>query len=933
MFCLFPSCFTTADAAAGSVDLEMGPRCYSHPLDPLGHPDYTRRPHKVPSWETFEQTPQFVCLRSLPDENFVDHGLGKVFWPNGDILLDPNLDENLARVKAMGGYVFNVGGFVGGSTPRGSFPKTATTHVHDVMGDRFLGMDIGEQDGRYIFVAKGRQHPFADTRSKQFLETYKYIQRVADIQGNWMSALHVYWYWHYPMKEGTVCLAGAETQNKVTSSPVQYAFIRGAGKQYGVHWFGNVALWNPWGYKGYFADNETCGPTKGTSLNLMRRLLYSQYMYNSVILSFEGSWFTNEYNPMKGGPLSPIGILQRDAVRFVKDQGQPGEMHAPVALLTDFFSGWMPARTEVCAYKVCNAIPYGPGDYLTHSVFSLLYPGYEDCGVYHDERGTYTNTPHGDMADAILTDISAWALERYGLVVAAGDLPSAGPELRGKMEHFVQNGGRFIVTAENARRLWPEWKFGNARSFPPNSTLDLADGGKVEEANAFELVPVDELPPSAGVVARCGKATAAADVPMGRGRVTLLLSPYGITAEALTGVQWKPGTRDKALEQPYVLLRHVRNVLKDAIEAQQLFSVGDNLGFITCRKGPGQYTLGVFNNGLEQRPFKIAARLGSIESVEELNLGQSLQRETGYWPGGFEENDGGVSNEINIAGGDVRLFSVTLREQGIREAQPVRPAPRPRNRFLAMRDIKDLQEALLLFPTFFEHFDGVKLEWTYLLHRDAAQLKRDKPWLDRQQLRLMVDFSGDLNHFPGLTLLDFDHDEYADSVAQENDVFDKMALVGARDAVICLHAAPEFGVEPEAVRALFVEGLRDFCRRAKLRGIAVHLQNLASHRWGGSSQEVPALIEETGAENLHFALNTADDPTISTAIQKAGTRLGMVLLSAPGQPTREMQVPLSRTDMSLKGLESIDKPLVLDASYADQHEVYLDIKQLAEVWK
>jgi hypothetical protein len=196
----------------------------------------------------------------------------------------------------------------------------------------------------------------------------------------------------------------------------------------------------------------------------------------------------------------------------------------------------------------------------------------------------------------------------------------------------------------------------------------------------------------------------------------------------------------------------------------------------------------------------------------------------------------------------------------------------------------------------------------------------------------MVDFSGDLNHFPGLTLLDFDHDEYTDSVALENDVFDKMALMGARDAVISLHAAPEFGVKPEAVRSLFLEGLRDFCRRAELRGIAVHLQNLASHRWGGSSQEVLALIEEVGAENLHFALNTADDPTISPTIQKAGARLGMILLSAPGQLTQEMQVPLSRTNIFLKGLESIDKPLVLDAVYADQHEVYLDIKHLEEVW-
>lgn len=920
-------------AASDELFPDEQPQVYSHPLDTTGYPDYTRRPHRVPTWKTFENMPQFVCIRNLPDKNFVDHGLGRVFWPHWGVLHVADLDDRLARVRAMGGYVFNVSGYVGGTTTRRNFDKDIIRHVHERLGDRFLGMDIGEQDGRYLFVAKGRQHPFANTRVKQYLETYKYIQQVAEDQGNWMSTLHVNWYWHYPIKEGTVSVAGAETQNKVTSSPIHYAFIRGAGKQYGVHWYGNVALWNPWGYKGYFDDNETCGPTKGNSLNLMRRLMFSHYLYNSVILSFEGSWYTNAYNPMAGGPLSPIGVIQRGAVEHVKQYGQPGEMHAPVALLMDYFSGWMGARTEGSTYKVWNALPYGAGDYLTHNVFAQLYPGYEDSSIYHDERGTYTNTPYGDMADAILTDVSSQGMKRYGLIVAAGDLPSAGPELRDKVESFVNEGGHFIVTAENAIRLWPEWGFGSSQSIEADSMVTWNNGQEVTESHAFALMVTNALPEGNVVLAKCKTVPAVVNIPMGKGQITLLLSPFGINTKSIADIIWRRGEREKPLEQPFVLLNHVQQTLASAIKNQQLFSVGDDLGFITCRKEPGKYTLGLFNNGLKQKPFKITSHCGDIKNIEELRLGHSVQHEPGYWPGGFEDNDGGVSDESTIAGGDVRLFSVTTEEKGLRVKKEVRPARRPRDRFLTMPDTHDVKTSIMLYPTFFEHFDGVKLDWTYLLHRDAKQLQRERPWLERQQLKIMVDFSSDMNHFPGLTLIDHDHDQYAENVEFENDVFDKMVLLGAKDAVICMHAIPEFNIKPEAIEPLMIGGLQDFCQRAQARGITVHLQNLTSHRWGGSTSHVLGLIKKAHIGNLRFALNTADDHDIRSAIKNADTKLGMILLSAPGPVTGEMQIPLHQRNMTLKGLESIDVLLVFDASYANQDEVYLDIKRLGDIWK
>ena len=102
-------------------------------------------------------------------------------------------------------------------------------------------------------------------RLGQYLQAHDYFRRIEDDLGNRLNALMVYWYWPYLIKEGRVVLAGAETQNKVTSSSIHYAFLRGAGKQYGVHWFGNAAVFNTWHYKNYAEATETCGRRKATA--------------------------------------------------------------------------------------------------------------------------------------------------------------------------------------------------------------------------------------------------------------------------------------------------------------------------------------------------------------------------------------------------------------------------------------------------------------------------------------------------------------------------------------------------------------------------------------------------------------------------------------------------------------------------------------------
>ena len=298
-------------------------------------------------------------------------------------------------------------------------PPGALATLESKLGERWLGTDIGEQDGRYIGGYADQMTPASASRFEQYLNFQRHFERMGDDLGNKHSALVSLNFGHYFLKEGTYTLIGAETAQALPNNQVYYAFIRGAGKQYGVPWFGNASIFNRWGYKTYGSSGgsggETHGPTKGTSLSLMKRLLYSHILYNCVAVGFENGWF-------EGDKLSPIGRIQQSAQRWVKENGQPGVMHTPVALLLDFYSGWSFPRHLYSGdiYRVWGNRPYEAGDYFTDAVLDLLYPGYQNSSYFHDESGFIAPTPFGDIADCVLSDAPLWVLERYPVVIVAG---------------------------------------------------------------------------------------------------------------------------------------------------------------------------------------------------------------------------------------------------------------------------------------------------------------------------------------------------------------------------------------------------------------------------------------------------------------------------------------------------------------------------------
>jgi hypothetical protein len=625
-------------------------------------------------------------------------------------------------------------------------------------------------------------------------------------------------------------------------------------------------------------------------------------------------------------------------------------MITPMALMVDFFAGWTFPRHSYTSdvYRVWGNLPYAPGDYLTDGVLDMLYPGYQNSSYFHDESGFLTPTPYGDAADCILSDAPGWLLARYPLLMVAGEL-EGGAEMRDKFEAYVKGGGHLLITAGVLAKL-P----GGLAGIQVKGSLKHFEGGqsvRVGERRVVEDSPLDvyplAFPKAAGVLAESPGVPAAVEMPYGEGRITVLASPFGIGAKEASGLgaaladEVQPKI-DKQLAKPYPLLKHVRSILDEAFRTQMLFEVGEGLSLITCRKGSGEYTLGVANNTWRQQPLKIVSHCGGIESLRELGLDQSEKGAVGYLPEGMERTPLGVSDEGHIAGGDMRIFAVRVREEDIEEIAHVVPPARPQGRALALREARSIKEEVLARPSFFEHFDSVVVDWRYLRERQKEELQRESGWIGLQGLKLLIDLSSGINLFPDLRLVDNLREDYLASLAAIEEVMGKMEIFRAQDLILSLHRYPENNFTEEQTWQSFETTLRQLCERARRREVTVHLR-LSVGKPPEDLKKAVEFVGRVGAGNLRLAPSTAFLLAKKTDLQE-GTRMlkekvGLWLVNTPQMDVVGRVWNANAPTWGYQRSQSLAKilaiapeaPLVLDVVYKNHDEEYLDAKSLQEI--
>lgn len=764
------------------------PGWYGRLIEPSEYPAFNRRAFRVPTWKTFENRPQFVAGRHIPERDITAQQItklpdpdaivpqhtsltffGRVCRADANIVLtpEPAFSEALRHVRDLGMYLFDLAGY-GPGFPPGSYGQikvtpAQTATINDILGDRWLGFNLGEQDGRYHNGFAGRQLPSPRDRVGQHRIFHDWCDRIVDDLGGKVCLLTTLWGWHYPVQDGAVSLIGAECENRfgICAPQVQYAFLRGAGKQYGVLWYGDQSIFSTFGlsYWGIDQAGNLVPHPGGPSGNLLRRIFLNELLWNSCILGFEGATVSADRGRTRGRP-SPIGRVEIATEALIRQGFTPGVMQTPVAILQDYFSGWMPPRTNCTQFTSFNALPYRPGDYLTDNLLALLFPGYEHSGFFFDESGAMCPTPYGDLADCLLSDASGEVLSRYNLVLCSGietDLEGT----RDRLDAFLASGGIAMAVGDDAARLWPEYCRKETVTIPAGTAVEWS-GTTDRELQDFALHEAT-LPASAEVLAKCQGRPAVVRLPRNGGTLILALCSTGMNRSPMKCAPSKSpmmgGGENTGLERPFRFLGHVQRVCDELLKAQRLFTAGEGVTVTSCRRADGHWVVGVSNPSLTSLPFSIRSHIGEAASVREIDLGSSIQNLPGYWPhrwGPMRMNSktkGGRTNredlgeltgeaapsdQSHIGGGDMRFFEVTLKSCTARQRPDLKPAPAPHNRILRVPDLVTLRERLLAWPRFDAYFDGVLLDANTILDTDPAWLREHSNWFKRHGLRILV---------------------------------------------------------------------------------------------------------------------------------------------------------------------------------------------------
>ena len=974
-------------------------KIYPHYHQPEHHPDFNRRLIRATTRDTLENTIQFMSIRDLPhteDGTLLEiepgldmytrrFDLGKVFWMRANLVSAPNLKDFLLAAKARGGFVFDLWGFVPGSYKAGvdwgEYTVTDAQHqaFTSILGDRFIGYDNGEQDGRYIGPYTATQNPAIQEEAFQQRRFYEFFDEMGQQLKHATTALCSLNFVHFFARENNCFMIGAETAQALPNANLWYAYIRGAGKQYGLLWFGNASVYNRFSWKSYDmesvkVDQEgyTYGPESGTSLSLLRRLLYVEYLYNSDILGYESGLLTTTgcmekvnagmaLEPNKttsdkslftgaDACLSPIGQLQADCIQFVKRCGYAGVMATPVAFLLSPHSGWTMPRHLYSrqVYRRWGQMPYTAGDHQLHALYTMMYPGYEDAGYFLNERGFLTPTPYGDMADVLMMDAREETLQQYSLAVLAGDhrLDQAQAD---KLAAFLRAGGTAVAFARQVADCPAAMAlFGLSALGQPETIQDAqVTCGQVScREQALIHYPGATLLPAVEVLYAViqGEGSARREIPfiirrrMGSGTAILVLSPFGM--DETRNPASVRNLENISIPQTYGLLKSVQQLLAELYQAEQLVQV-DNpaLQTVVNHRSDGVLTVTVVNNGFSTEKYTITLTCGQEVSRREIALPDLPTDTRGYWPlytypHGWDGAPPAPDTTL-LAPGQMAMWEVTYTPTRLTLLPEIPLIDHRRGVYVTLRPKGVLIEALQQLPVLHHYFDGVKLDATLVSDMSIQQARQCGSYLRRRGMDVLVDFANLLDHYPHLSLIRNMPARQDAKLQWAADILDRCQALHASTILLNHHRNAENHLTPEEGIAHMQRTIRHMAQMAAERGIQVTITNGIPRAIGAQVADVRASYPETpyGIKAAHCLL-MGDQPTPADVAEADMLFLSAPLMDDYGQlinaalPLHDS--PMAEDVLARLGTIPPGANVCLDAVYPDFDAMYRDYLWLKE---
>lgn len=919
-------------AVLGFLGLGHATRLYPQAYRPQENPLYgtVKAGFNVVTYELLNSTvPLFSSLRSFSQNatgHIVDYEaalaryapLGNIIWPVYNTIFAPNVGDVAAYMAQNGFFMTDLWGYVPGSGPGSiwtaySPPPAAVAAVEKAMGASFFGFDVGEQDGRFIGGFAGQWGATNAAPAQQRAHFEAHFQAMYDQLTGRVVALQSLTFLHYMCASGVFTIIGSESAQGLPNAQLFYAVVRGAGKQYGVLWFGNVSIYNRWGYKTYPAayifGNHTrvegggapaqrpsyaCGggsggPTCGTSLSLMAKLLYAQILYNSGYVGFESSWFA-------GAAFSPIGELQLSAKAWLAAHGTPGAHVATVGLFMDAAAGWTAPRHLYSGnlFRVWGNLPYAVerGDYLIDSLYDTLYPGYRDSSFFRNETGFSTPTPFGDCADVLTSDAPPFVLQRYDTLLLAGTPSLEVARTAGKLNAALALGVNVVAFAGAlgalpqprglggcgvAEARWAPagstaWAAGACRQVPANATVAVArlDGSvtHVTEGGAFLACTLVCAPGAAPPPTPLAWLTDDPTVVLAlrtrhlAGAATLLSAPFGAALDAAPVVD--PG-ENAPLGTPFPLLGHAALLVGDALRSQALFDV-PGLTWAAARLNDTTFTLVISNPTQAQAPLAITPLQGAALVRAEVLAGAlpaNFSQMEGYLPDGSEGAALGATTPTTLAGVDTVVYRVVV-SGGSNVALPTTPPPRrAAGLALNVRGLEGLGAAglgalLTENPSLPQVADWLVVDAAYVAARERVELGREAARLAQVGVAVAVDFSGWETLFAGLRLCNNSEPEFSDSMASVGGVLVKMGALGWRHGLLSLHRTPENNMDAGAAVVSMAVTLHAIAALGAANNVTLHLRPLIKNPEGlDHTADVTQWVGQFGG-SFRVAANTAE---------------------------------------------------------------------------
>ncbi len=964
-------------------------RIYPYYHQPEAYPEYARRPIRATTREILENDIQFMSLRDLPHpgdgtlleiEEAMDlytrrFDLGKVFWMRAHLVNAPNMKEFLLAAKARGGYVFDLWGFVPGSYKKGldwgEYTVTDEQHemITETLGDRFIGYDNGEQDGRYIGAYTRTQCPARQSNAFQQRRFYEFFDEMGAQFKHATTALASLNYVHFFARENNCFMLGAETAQALPNANLWYSIIRGAGKQYGLLWFGNASVYNRFSWKSYDIESPkvdkegySYGPNAGTSLSLLRRLIYVEYLYNSDMLGYESGLITTRENMEKveaGIPLqpnqtdsdkslftgddavlSPIGKLQADCIQFVKKRGYAGKMYTPIAMVLNSANGWCTPRHLYTqdVYRSWGQMPYTMADHQLHAIFSMLYPGYEDSGFFLNERGFLTPTPYGETMDVLMTDMRPETLGQYNVAILGG-WQKLDCEQLDKLAAFAERGGTLLAFGAqmegraDACALFGVKRLGEASAL---ADVKVSFQGKSYRESAASVYVGAELSEKTEILARTEDGAALiVSRAIGKGRALLVLSPYGMdeTADA-SPVR---NVENASIPMRYGLLKSVRALLAGLFESQLLAHVNNPmLESIVNLRDDHTLTVTVVNNALTTEPYRIDLLCGRELSRREIEIPDVDGHTPGYWPMYSYPHapmTACAEDEHLLGPGQMAMWEIEYEPEGVETAPEIEMRALNGNLYASLRPERVLIEELQALPMLDKYFAGVKLDAAYVSDLSLRQAQQSGSWLKRRHLDVIVDFASVMDHYPHLSLIRNMPERQDAKLEWMAEIMDKAAALGASRILLAHHRNAENHLSVEEAARQMRATIGVLSEMAAERGLRAVVANAVPNAVQGRAKDVCAeYANQPHAINLAHCALSGEVPTAEELNSAEGVLVSAPLRDEFGQLI-DAHLPLYASPLReavtrlLDGVDTSRYAFVcLDGAYASFDEMYLERK-------